>query len=93
MNGAGMIFFCFIERDARHDVEMKVLDATTVEAATDEARRLPFGGRTAYVFDGDRYMAAVETAQRPAAPSARTDEGGTFADLAASLLSRSQADF
>jgi len=91
---ADMIFFCFIERDAFHDVEMKVLEATTAETAVDEARRLEFGGREAHVFDGDRYVATVETAFTPAATADRTGEGSTFADLAASLRSRSpQADF
>ncbi|MNY25495.1 hypothetical protein D3C86_1592810 [compost metagenome] len=88
-----MIFFCFIERDADNDVEMKVLKATTIQTAMDEARRLQFGSREAYVFDGDRYMATVETAPAQAVPPDRFEDGPTL-DLATSLISRSpQADF
>lgn len=60
-----MIYFCFIEGDARHDVEMKVLEAVEDGAALQEARSLRFGGRAGYVFDGDRSVGSVETSREP----------------------------
>ena len=60
-----MIYFCFIEGDDRHDVEMKVLEAVEDDQAMQEAGALRFGGRTGYVFDGDRSVGSVETSREP----------------------------
>lgn len=61
-----MIYFCFIEGDAQHDVEMTLLKAVEDGPAMQEARALHFGGRTGYVFDGDRAVGSVETSREPA---------------------------
>ncbi|MNH48955.1 hypothetical protein D3C87_1317540 [compost metagenome] len=60
-----MIYFCFIEGDDQHDVEMKLLEAVEDGPALQEARALRFGGRTGYVFDGDRSVGSVETSREP----------------------------
>lgn len=60
-----MIYFCFIESDDRHDVEMKLLGAVDDDQAMREAGALRFGGRTGYVFDGDRPVGSVETSREP----------------------------
>ena len=62
-----MIYFCFIEGDDRHDVEMKVLEAVEDDQAIQEAGALRFDGRTGYVFDGDRSVGSVETSREPEA--------------------------
>ena len=61
-----MIYFCFIEGDAQHDVEMTLLEAIEDGPAMQEARALRFSGRTGYVFDGDRPVGSVETSPEPA---------------------------
>lgn len=64
--GLAMIYFCFIEGDGQHDVEMTLLEAVEDGPAMQEARALHFGGRTGYVFDGDRSVGSVETSREPA---------------------------
>lgn len=61
-----MIYFCFIEGDAQHDIEMTLLEAIEDGPAMQEARALRFSGRTGYVFDGDRPVGSVETSREPA---------------------------
>jgi hypothetical protein len=61
-----MIYFCFIEGDGQHDVEMTLLEAVENGPAMQEARALRAGGRTGYVFDGDRSVGSVETSREPA---------------------------
>ncbi len=65
-----MIYFCFIESDDQHDVEMKLLGAVDDDQAMQEAGALRFGGRTGYVFDGDRSVGSVETSREPASEDA-----------------------
>jgi hypothetical protein len=60
-----MIYFCFIEGDDQHDVEMKLLEAVEDGPAMQEAGALRFGGRTGYVFDGDRSVGSVKTSREP----------------------------
>lgn len=62
-----MIYFCFIEGDDQHDVEMKLLEAVEDGPAMQEAGALRFGGRTGYVFDGDRSVGSVKTSREPVA--------------------------
>lgn len=56
-----MIYFLFVPTESGRP-EMAALDAVRLEDAISEAEALPFAGRTGYLFDGDRFVQEVTTA-------------------------------
>ncbi len=56
-----MIFFLFVPTESGQS-EMVALEATRLEDAITEARETPFAGRTGFLFDGDRFVREIMTA-------------------------------
>ncbi|MFC7376936.1 hypothetical protein [Brevundimonas sp. GCM10030266] len=56
-----MIFFLFVPVESAAP-EMAALTATGLDEAIKEAEALPFAGRTGYLFEGDRFVQEIRTA-------------------------------